>query len=122
MAWLSVQPGRRAGRLQAGFDYQQVWEIRFCIHLCRDNGQYAGGGVNARHATLRFALDTSTFELTLHGRNAQDSAVVLPDAQVTTESGVPVQPWDLWVGCNLAALGSTLLLRACSAATGACHA
>ena len=75
--------------------------------------------MSPRHATLRMALATSTFDLTLHGRSAAEAPVVLQGAQVTTFAGLPVQPWDMHSGAVLQVLGASLMLRACSAATGA---
>lgn len=89
-------------------------------HVCRDNGTYAGGGIQPRHATLRMQLKTGTFEVTLHGRSDADGPVHMADTLVTTMAGMPVQPWDLHVGALLRVLGSTLMLCQCGAATGVC--
>lgn len=83
--------------------------------------------MRARHATLRYDLDTSTVDATLHasGGAATDARADGPGAHclqalggVTTRNGEPPGPLDLFVGATLRLLGGTMVLRSCSLATG----
>ena len=92
-------------------------------------GEYTGGGVHPRHATLRYNLDTSNVDVTLRVRGgaaaaaapAADGALCLRGlADVTSAaSSAPLRALDLFVGATLRVCGGVLVLRSCNASTGA---
>ena len=81
-------------------------------------GQYVGGGLAPRHALLTMHLDTNAFDVNIHGGKEDPSVSLKALQSVTTTAGMPVQPWDLYVGAVLEVLGQYVVLQSCSSATG----
>lgn len=66
------------------------------------------------------SLETNAFDVTLRASRPDEPEVTLTGLQsVTTTAGMPVQPWDMHVGAVLETLGKFIVLRSCSAETGA---
>jgi len=78
------------------------------------NGQSAGGGLKKQYVTVNFLIDTQTFEV--HMENDQEISLYNLTS-VTAKHGMPVQCWDLHVGCKLNLLGKSTTMMQGSLAT-----